>query len=61
MEQARSWVADQVTAGEEPTSSGLAEVLGVSERTARRRLRDVRTAHPELFGDDAGEEGNDED
>lgn len=60
VEDAADWVRRQIEAGVEPVGTTFAEEFGVSDRTARRRLRDVRSAHPELFGDDAGEEATDE-
>lgn len=39
--------------GESPSASLIAELEGVSERTGRRRLADLRRERPDLFEDDA--------
>lgn len=59
VEEAAEWVRRQVEAGVEPVGTTFAEEFGVSERTARRRLGDVRKTYPELFqaDDEADDEG----
>lgn len=42
-------VADIVATGRPVTASLIAELEGVSERTGRRRLADLREQHPEIF------------
>ncbi|GAA3278521.1 DUF2637 domain-containing protein [Nesterenkonia halobia] len=58
---AADWVRRQIEAGIEPVGTAFAEEFGVSERTARRRLGDVRKTYPELFqADDEADDGADE-
>ncbi len=44
-----TWLREQRGAGVSVTSRLAAEHLGVSDRTARRRLSEARAAHPDLF------------
>lgn len=42
--------------GESPSASLIAELEGVSERTGRRRLAELRRDHPDLFEDETPQE-----
>lgn len=44
-----SWLSDCAGTGTEITGRSLAEELGVSDRTGRRRLEELKTAAPHLF------------
>ena len=43
------WIHAEVAAGRTPTGKGAAAFLGVSERTGRRNLTDLKTERPEVF------------
>lgn len=43
------WVALEVEAGRTPSAKAAAELLGASERTARRKLASLKDNRPELF------------
>jgi hypothetical protein len=43
------WVMELVASGGQPTGKSAAEFLGVSERTGRTRLNELKSAKPDLF------------
>jgi hypothetical protein len=43
------WIAGELSAGRTPTGKSVGEFLGVSERTGRNRLTDLRRDCPDLF------------
>lgn len=47
------WVLGRRRAGEPVTGSTAGSFLGVSERTGRNRIKELRAARPELFEEDA--------
>jgi hypothetical protein len=51
------WVGVQLSAGTQPTGKGASEFLGVSERTGRTRLKDLKATQPALFAGAALKEG----
>lgn len=52
-----AYLQDQVEAGHEITGNIIAEFLGVSARTGRRRIKELQEQHPELF---ASQDADDE-
>lgn len=50
-----TYLRDQVASGYEITGSLVAEFLGVSDRTGRRRIKELEEQHPELFTSQAAE------
>lgn len=51
------WVVSVVADGSQPTGKGAAEFLGVSERTGRTRLNELKVSKPALFTREALKEG----
>lgn len=51
------WVMSVIASGSQPTGKGAAELLGVSERTGRTRLNDLKVSKPALFTGEALKEG----
>jgi hypothetical protein len=51
------WVAAVMAGGARPTGKGAAEFLGVSERTGRTRLNELKVSNPALFTGAALKEG----
>ena len=49
LEPLQAWVAGELEAGRNPTGRSAGEFLGVSERTGRNRLNELRRAMPSLF------------
>ncbi|WP_066217166.1 DUF2637 domain-containing protein [Arthrobacter woluwensis] len=47
-----TWVLMEEEAGRIPTGAGAAKFLGVSARTGRRRLDELKKSRPELFAED---------
>jgi Protein of unknown function (DUF2637) len=43
------WAIGLIASGSQPTGKSAAEFLGVSERTGRTRLNELKTAKPDLF------------
>ena len=43
------WAIGLIASGGQPTGKSAADFLGVSERTGRTRLNELRTAKPDLF------------
>jgi hypothetical protein len=43
------WVIGLIDSGRQPVGKSAAEFLGVSERTGRTRLNELKTARPDLF------------
>src|SRR5699024_9450152 len=44
-----AFVREQVEQGQDITGTLVAEFLGVSDRTGRRRIKELQAQHPELF------------
>ena len=53
----QAWVKAVVASGTQPTGKDAAEFLGVSERTGRARLTDLKKAEPDLFNEIALKQG----
>lgn len=51
------WVGVQLSAGTQPTGKGASEFLGVSERTGRTRLKDLKANKPGLFASEVLKDG----
>lgn len=49
IDQLTRWVCTEVEEGRTPASKAVADLLGVSDRTARRKLAVLKDARPDLF------------